>query len=524
MSKRNKGSQNKKVLVGEGAAVSFAEAKEISPHIATRANSLDYHALNSYLPNPDTILKSRGLQISAYRDLMTDARIESVTASRRAALQKMKWRLKDNGASSKFIESCELVLNTLDLDKIFDEILEGVYFGYKPLEILWSLENNGLILPLGYSKDSDGNLNNNINRGLVGKPPQWFTFDSDNRLRFKTKDDSIEGELVDDKKFILARRKATFENPYGEALLSRCFWAVTFKRGGVKFWVKFMEKYGSPWAIGKYKTGTKTEVIDDVVEALDDILQDGVGAFPEDAEISLLETSGKGGETFKVLCDYMNTEIAVAILGGNLSTEVNGGSFAAAESHGAIREEIAKADVLLVSEVFDRIFELINFYNFDEKVSPRLELFDPTKEMTERSERDERLKGQGVNFTRSYFEKTYKLDKTDFQMQNEQPAPTQQPKKGAAFAEGSGLNTATGEQLIDGLLDKLETLDFNEITRDFIDPVINLVENSTDYAEALGGLADLYPYLDTKKLESVLSKSIFLSKSAGYKTAQREEV
>lgn len=36
-----------------------------------------------------------------------------------------------------------------------------------------------------------------------------------------------------------------------------CFWPVAFKKGGMKFWLRFAEKFGSPWVIGKHPRGRK---------------------------------------------------------------------------------------------------------------------------------------------------------------------------------------------------------------------------------------------------------------------------
>ncbi|BAN95463.1 hypothetical protein E05_06970 [Plautia stali symbiont] len=81
---------------------------------------------------------------------------------------------------------------------------------------------------------------------VVGKPPEWFTFDTENRLRFQARQSGLAGELLPPRKFVVATQDATFDNPYGFADLSLCFWPVTFKKAGWSFWMRFSEKYGTP--------------------------------------------------------------------------------------------------------------------------------------------------------------------------------------------------------------------------------------------------------------------------------------
>ena len=44
---------------------------------------------------------------------------------------------------------------------------------------------------------------------VVGKPPEWFHFDADNNLRFKTRDNPFHGEEIPPRKFLLPRQDFT---------------------------------------------------------------------------------------------------------------------------------------------------------------------------------------------------------------------------------------------------------------------------------------------------------------------------
>ncbi len=61
---------------------------------------------------------------------------------------------------------------------------------------------------------------------------------------------------VPERKFIIFQNNATYENPYGDAVLSKCYAPVKLKKGGMELWVRYIEKYSIPYLIAKYGRGT----------------------------------------------------------------------------------------------------------------------------------------------------------------------------------------------------------------------------------------------------------------------------
>lgn len=75
------------------------------------------------------------------------------------------------------------------------------------------------------------------------------------------------------------------------------------------------------------------------------------GVFPQELEINNLDaTSGSGNAMHFDWLDYINTELAITIVGQNLSTEVSGGSFAAAITHAGVEERIVEEDIEWIEE------------------------------------------------------------------------------------------------------------------------------------------------------------------------------
>ncbi len=176
--------------------------------IATRANAIDFWSFMHYLPNPDPVLKKMGKDISAYREILSDSHVGGCVRRRKAAIKGLEWRITPTG-NEKTDEILATLFDRLPVNQIINQILDATLFGYQALEVMWASEN-GLLLPTE----------------IVGKPQEWFVFDEDNRLMLRTKENR-NGDIVPEKKFLLATQQADYMNPYGRADLAMCFWAAT---------------------------------------------------------------------------------------------------------------------------------------------------------------------------------------------------------------------------------------------------------------------------------------------------------
>jgi len=385
----------------------------LTAEIATRSKTIDFISVLHGLPNPDPVLRKLGRAIQVYEDLMFDSRVMAVVESRKAAVQSMEWDIISEKTPQAQIDFHKDYINayaagrnidkkTSRLEDIFSEILDAPLFGYKPLEIIWQ-PDSGKIIPLDF----------------VGKPPRWFKYDKENKLRFITMANMIEGEELPDNKFIVARHKPTYDNPYGKAALSACFWPVTFRKNGFKFWTIFLEKYGMPFLLATAPEGERTEKIEEVANMLEDMVQDAIAVVPKEYEVEIKEaTEGKGtNPAHKTYIDAMNLEIAMAIIGTNLTTEVQGGSYAASQSHMKIREDIVESDAKIAEGAFNELISMAHNINFGSSTPPPVfKLFAEENIDETRSKRDLNLSKTGVKFTKDYFKRVYNLTDEDLEV------------------------------------------------------------------------------------------------------------
>ena len=521
---KNKGRKRRnkfKSLKTEGSISSFNETqKPLSEEIATRKNAESYLSILSFLPNPDRVLRKQGKDVEIYRDLRSDAKVQAVLGTRKAGVKAYRASVNDNGADARLVELVEdLLRDSWDAYSLIDEILEASEFGYKPFEILWE-EKNGFIVPTAFPKDEDGEDLESESPGLVGKPSEWFQYSNDNKLLFKRSRD-FQGTPVPPKKFIVARRKPTYSNPYGEAILSAVFWPVVFKKNGLKFWNLFVEKYGMPFLVGKYPRGAKVPEQDALLDSLEEMIQDAVAAIPDGSSVDVIERKGgSGNQEFKQIAEFMDKQIAQAILGQNLTSDVSSGSLAAAEVHQEVKDEIVNDDSKIVQKFFDDVFKLIRDVNFPNSRAPRLNLSSPEGIDKDLADRDKTLTETGVKFSKSYFMKAHNLSEDDFEVEGESSSEGKIESPGGEFSEETDPEFKD-QNAVDHFVDSFKAGDFQEFADELLAPVFRIIEESKDYSEAMEQISEAYPEMSSERLEDVIGKAIFTAESFG--ATSREE-
>jgi phage gp29-like protein len=492
----------KGIWVSQTEYLRFGESdRPLSQEIATRNRSIDFTSLGMYLPNPDPVLKKLGKDVAVYKELLGDAHLGGCVTSRKAGTKSREWAVDRNKSRSKPAKVIEAAFRNLDIDRIVGEMLDAPLFGYRVMEVLWE-SSGGYLLP----------------RDVVGKPPQWFVFDEEARLRFRTKQDYIRGEAVPDRKFLVVSHEADYENPYGFPALSRCFWPVTFKKGGIKFWVIFSEKYGMPYLVGKHPRGATTGEINKLLDMLENMVQDAIAVVPEDAEVDIKEAGGKAAsaDIYEKLLSYCKGEISIALLGQNLTTEVKGGSFAATTGHMEVRQDVVDGDRRLVEGAFNHLISWIYEMNFAGGERPVFSLYEEEDVDAALADRDSKLMSGGqVRFTKKYFQKAYGFDEEDIEIVP--PAPPQPFMP--AFAESAGdaatADLVRAQEAVDGSAP--EGGDLAAQSEKLLAPVIEMLQKGRfeNIEQAMGSLAEIFPKMDDRGLQEMLARSIFVGKLWG---------
>jgi len=433
-----------------------------------------------------------GKDIKVYRELLSDAHLGGIVESRKAGTLSLEREVVQNESETSHFKLVKSVFDSLEMDEIISEILDAPLFGYQPLEITWERVGNVMVPTC-----------------VQGKPPEWFVFSSTNELRFRTRSNP-QGIELPPRKFLLARNEPTYTNPYGNRVLSKCFWPVTFKRGGYKFWIKFVEKFGMPHVIGKHPRGTSDDETNRLLSMLEAMVQDAIAVIPDDSSVEILESPFKtnSSQTYQDLLTFSNMEMSKVVLGQTLTTQMQDvGARAASETHMQVRGEIVNKDKKIVQKTFNALIRFIFEVNFPTvKNRPFFQFFEEEDVDKDLADRDKTLSDQGVRLSKSYYEKAYGFEKGDIE---EIKTPT---ATGSQFQERSEKDFSVQEdidELGDHVVDNAAELQAQ--AEAILDVIFEVADRSGSYEEFSEKIAKTYPEMDSDRLLSKVEKGIFVS-------------
>lgn len=476
----------------------------LTSHIATRQRSVDFFGLWNILPDPDPVLRKRGNDITVYKDLLSDPHLWACVQSFKSGIMSKEYEIiKPEQAGGKRLsnKAHDLVVNVfkdLDIQRIISEILDAFLFGLSPLEVIWSNDY----------KITD----------IVGKPVEWFIYSPENECRFLAFDSQLYGEPLPPYKFLLPRYFPTYENPYGQRLLSKCFWSVTFKRGGMKFWNIFTEKYGMPFLIGKVPSVASEAERATLLTNLESMVMDSVAVINDDEAIDMPHvTSGTASVAiYSDLINFCNIEISKAILGQNLSTEMtSGGSYAAMKGALTVRDDIIQMGEKLVCQTLNQVIQWLCNFHFGETAYPEFNFYQEEDSQKELAERDKILSEAGLKFGKEYWKKAYNFDDDDFEIADPASAepPPEKPEP-AEFAEGSF-------DLIDSISGNAAVKTVPAIDK-MLAPLMRRIGKAKSYQEIAELLYSWYPEADISAFQEMLSRALTFTSLIGAEEVSNE--
>lgn len=472
----------------------------------SRGNLYTQEAVTQFLvnfgkqPDTDEVLRKAGITRHKLRVLLDDDEIAQTVETRVDALLATPLRIEPS--DTKEAEMLNLVLK-----EWFHEIASGainaLFFGYSVQEAVYELK------PEGY-----------VGLQWIGeKPMQWFEPKNDGRLIYRQDGHNVEREVDQVFKFFLTRRKASFEQPYGKALLATLYWLFFFKQNGFKFWAKFLERFGTPILLGKCKD-TET---DDMSRALLNAHAQSVLSIDIEDDVQILSapgTNGSAGAAFEAFNDQLIRQIQKVVLGQTLTSGTDGtGSRALGQVHENVRMDKLKSDIRLVTPtlqaVVDALCTLNQWGEYEVMLGEK-----PKPLNKEQAERDAHLKNAGANLTPQYFQREYGLQDGDIAESPQLPTNTQftaLPRQALNFKASTNKLSAAQqevEELTDGQGD-LQLLKSEQVKQ--------LVAES-DSPEALAfNLMQLIPGASQSQFTANLDQALYAADVLGYATSSKGE-
>lgn len=368
----------------------------------------------------DEVLRQAGLSRQRLSVLMTDDEISQAMETRLDAVVNAPWRLiEDHGEQTQFlIEQIKYWHN-----EIVSGAWEACPYGYSVMEAV-------------YAQLDDGKI---IIKELQVKPLEWFEPKNDGRLIYRNNlnlnVNGVDVYRAYPYKFFLTRRKPTYKQPYGDPLLSKLYWSWFFRTNTTKFWVKFLERFGSPLLVGKVGGQSRVqEDIDAMTSALLNAHAQAVVSIGAEDSIETVGTSasGSGSSAFEAFDTVLTRRIQKVVLGQTLTSGTDGtGSRALGQVHENVRQDKRNSDLRMITPTFQGIVDAICLLNGFEKHTIVLGGEQDLK--MEVVDRDLKLKDLGVQFTETYIQEVHGLKPEHFKMTNAQLDQT--PKQFTALPQ-----------------------------------------------------------------------------------------
>ena len=472
----------------------------IVDEIAVAEKDIDIYAgWTNRLENPDPVLRSEasGKGLKLYDEVERDGHAGAVLQQRTLAVVSRPWDVIPGEDTKQAKDIAKFVKDTLEdtnFKQACQEILLAVLYGFYVIEVMWTVKNGQYVI----SK-------------FRAKHPKRFQFTPARELRLIIPDNMLEGEPLPDRKFVVFSYGSS-DNPYGKGLGQKMWWPVWFKKHGIKFWMIFLDKFGSPTPVGKYPPGggKEKEHKQKLLEAIDAIQQETGVVIPEGMSLDLLEATRGGNVTYETLCEYMDKQNTKTVLSQTGTTDIkDAGAYNASQTLDEIRQAICEADADLLCECYNEsLIQWIVDYNFANVTEyPRFTIHTkPSKNSKDHAETDKILINDiGLPVSQKYLYEKYNIP---------------EPQKGEVLVNLPEQNTPfkafseeiidfsdTSQDEIDKLIDRQVKLAVPRFSKN-IDTIKDYLSRASSFKSAQKGLVKLFDGMDATRTSPLLAMGL----------------
>jgi phage gp29-like protein len=308
-----------------------------------------------------------------YKIRQFDSRIGSAIDKRIDNITQLEWQV--SGDEADIVTG---FLNKMRFSQLVEDLMDGKFMGASVFQIPWK-EYEGFMVPchpwqIPYSRLYMGSQKDKEDFGKI--------FISEGKLTGNQTGTVID-ELVEEHPhlFIVAtnRDKDGFYDVSG--ILKSILHLYIIKYYALVFWMQYAEKYGEPYMLGKLAVNDFKQYKRDMEKALKNVGRDRYGVVVDTMDIEAIATQGTP-EIYKQLIDYVDESATIKILGNNLTSKVDGGSYSAALVHDAGEKRKLISDSTWLAEIInDQIitpFMLVNRPSVKDSDYPSFEFNLPT--------------------------------------------------------------------------------------------------------------------------------------------------
>ena len=310
-----------------------------SEYLASLTNGLTPRRLNQILADADAgnILDQHQL-FAEIED--RDEHVHAELSKRRRALLGLQWSIhpgKGAGTAKNPDKRAEAVAeavreqfdNMPDFEDMVLDMADAIGHGFAALEIEWGF---------------DGRVHVPVR--LHHRPQTWFQLAPNDHQVLRLRNGSMEGLELQPFGWVLHRHRSKSGWLARSGLFRVLVWTFLLKGYARGDFAEFLEIHGLPLRVGTYPTTAQPEDKAALRRAIQAIGHDAAGIIPEGMLIEFKEAARGSEAPFMAMLDHCERGQSKAILGGTLTSQADGKSStnALGKVHDEVRLDIMASD------------------------------------------------------------------------------------------------------------------------------------------------------------------------------------
>lgn len=441
-----------------------------------------------------------------------DPGLGSALAARKNAVKGLTWEILPASQEAADIKIAEAVAEVLDYtadfsDAIFD-LSDAIAKGYSVSEIIWSYSEGQYWI-------------DRLQHVLPWK--LTFTDSAGNMYREPLLIKDIYGNELTPLpvgKFITHLNKARSGLVTRGGLLRSLAYFYLFKNYDIKSWVIYLERFGHPLRIGKYKVGASEADKSVLKSAVFRLATDSAAVMSEDTNITFerVEAVKEGGGLFKDFAKWVDEQYSKLILGHASGNEATAGRLGAETNAEELRQDLLAADAMAIEQTITHklIAPYIAFQYGAEVAVPKFKLnYEPEEDLKAHADMLNTLSGMGMKtIPLSYLHEKFRIP---------------QPQKGEKtlgdssgeilrFAQndkGAEMKATLGAEDVPSVVDVITSKAMQFETDDMTAVIQRLLDEVETLEELRDRLLETLPDISTEKLTDALEQAMILADLTG---------
>lgn len=432
---------------------------------------------------------------------------------RKRALLTLDWEILPGRADDARAERvAEAVREQFDLLPTTSDLLldmaDAIGHGFAALEVEWGMRS-GLHIPVAFHH----------------RPQSWFQVLRHNRNILRLRDGTADGAALWPLGWVVHTHRSKSGWLPRVGLFRSLAWAYLIRAYALESSIMYTQVHGMPFRLGKYPPGAAKEDLAALRTALANLGRDASGIIPSGMEI-LFETPANATQDIPgLLVTRCEQEMSKVILGGTLTSQADGktSTNALGEVHNEVRHDLLISDAAQVAATITRQIlaplallncgeadpAMLPWYRFDTRKGADLKMFaEALPTLASVMEIPARWAHEKLKIPMA--EKGDDILGAPATKKDMDAPPV--PTASLRGADGAPEPLATGQQAVDAMIreDMLAALG-----RDLLEPLLREAAQGMEPAEMLARLGDLYPRLDTARLEEMMARVMLLAAIIG---------